>query len=388
MVLLAILGLSVVIFFHELGHFLAAKAFRVRVEEFGFGYPPRLGGFIFYKSGFLGLWKKNKIKFFLGKNVPSEAKKNTIYSINWIPFGGFNKLKGEMGEKDNEPDSFFAQAWWKKAITSLGGAGMNILLAIFIFIVCYFIGIPQDLNQSEEGKIIRSVGIQINSVIPDSPAEKGGLKVGDVIEEIDNQKLIKIDELQTYIKTRVNNNLEIKINRRGDLIKTNVAVIPIQDIVSGTEGGNYGAIGISLSQTAIVSYPFFRSVVLGVKTTFSLAWRMLDGLWLILKNLVVEHKMIGEVSGPVGLTVLATQVARIGFIYFLQFMALISVAIGVCQIIPFPALDGSRFVFSLIEGIRRKPFNRQVENIIISIGFYILVTVLIFITFKEIFKLF
>jgi regulator of sigma E protease len=388
MVLLAIIGLSVVIFFHELGHFLTAKAFGIRVEEFGFGYPPRLGGVIFYKSGFLGFWKKNKIKFFLGKNVPSEAKKYTIYSINWVPFGGFNKLKGELGEGDDDPDSFFAQAWWKKALTSLGGAGMNVLLAIIVFIICYSVGIPQDLNQSKEGKIIHSVGIQINSIFPDSPAEKSGLKVGDVIKEIDGQELLKVEDFQKYVKTKLNNTLEMEVNRQGDLTKINIEVVPVQSIISGLEGENYGAIGVSLSQTAIVSYPFFKAVVLGVKTTFNLVWRMLDGLWLFFKNLAIDHKMIGEVSGPVGLTVLATQVARIGFVYFLQFMALISIAIGVCQIIPFPALDGSRFVFSLIEGIRRKPLNRQIENIIISIGFYILVAVLILITFKEVFNLF
>jgi len=380
-ILLAIIGLSVVVFFHELGHFILAKIFKIRVEEFGFGYPPRVCGFV-RSSG-----KKFRFKFFLGKNEPLEAKTRTIYSLNWIPFGGFNKLKGELGGKSNDdPDSFFVQVWWKKALVAAGGILMNIILAFFIFALCYFVGLPQDVEQINGGKILRPVGIQIGMVMPDSPADQAGLKIGDVILGLDGQEFKQVKEIQDYIEIKINQPLEIKVKRQKEIINSTVNVVSGQQIFDDMKESR-GVIGIALSQTAIVAYPWHKSIVLGVKTTISLTGRLFHGLWLILKNLVVHQKMIGQLLGPVGITTMAGDMARVGFIYLLQFIGLLSVAIGVFQVIPFPALDGSRIVFSIIEGVRRKPISSKVELISINIGFYVLLLLLLFITIKEIFNL-
>jgi len=380
-ILLAIIGLSVVVFFHELGHFILAKIFKIRVEEFGFGYPPRVCGFV-RSSG-----KKFRFKFFLGKNEPLEAKTRTIYSLNWIPFGGFNKLKGELGGKSNDdPDSFFVQVWWKKALVAAGGILMNILLAFFIFTFCYFVGLPQDIEQVNGGKILDQVGIQIGMVVPNSPADQAGLKIGDVILGLDGQEFKQVKEIQDYIEIKINQPLEIKVKRQKEIINSTVNVVSGQQIFDDMKESR-GVIGIALSQTAIVAYPWHKSIVLGVKTTISLTGRLFHGLWLILKNLVVHQKMIGQLLGPVGITTMAGDMARVGFIYLLQFIGLLSVAIGVFQVIPFPALDGSRIVFSIIEGVRRKPISSKVELISINIGFYVLLLLLLFITIKEIFNL-
>src|SRR6056297_3007945 len=138
-VLFAIIGLSILIFFHELGHFIVAKISGIKVEEFGIGYPPRFFGFV--KVG-------GKRKMFFGKNEPRESK-NTIYSLNWIPFGGFNKLKGEL-EKDQDPDSFRGAKWWKKFLVAVAGVAMNIIVAILIFFILYSTGIPQDVDNVSE----------------------------------------------------------------------------------------------------------------------------------------------------------------------------------------------------------------------------------------------
>ncbi len=380
-IFLAIVGLSVVVFFHELGHFILAKIFKIRVEEFGLGYPPRVCGFV--KSSD----KKSRFKFFWGKNEPLEAKTGTIYSLNWIPFGGFNKLKGELGEEsNNDPDNFFTQVWWKKALVAVGGILMNIFLAFFIFAICYFVGLPQDVEQINGGKILRPVGIQIGMVMPNSPADQAGLKIGDVILSLDGQEFKQVKEIQDYIEIKLNQSLEIKVERQKEIISQVVNVVPSEQIFDDMKESR-GVIGIALSQTVIVSYPWHQSIILGVKTTISLTGRLFQGLWLILKNLVVHQQMIGQLLGPVGITTMASDMARVGFIYLLQFIGLLSVAIGVFQVIPFPALDGSRIVFSIIEGVRRKPISSKIELISINIGFYLLLLLLLFITVREIFNL-
>jgi len=380
-IFLAIVGLSIVVFFHELGHFILAKIFKIRVEEFGFGYPPRVCGFVRSSK------KKFRFKFFWSKNEPLEAKTRTIYSLNWIPFGGFNKLKGELGGKSNDdPDSFFVQVWWKKALVAAGGILMNIFLAFFIFALCYFVGLPQDVEQINGGKILRPVGIQIGMVMPNSPADQAGLKIGDVILSLDGQEFKQVKEIQDYIEIKLNQSLEIKVERQKEIISQVVNVVPSEQIFDDMKESR-GVIGIALSQTVIVSYPWHQSIILGVKTTISLTGRLFQGLWLILKNLVVHQQMIGQLLGPVGITTMASDMARVGFIYLLQFIGLLSVAIGVFQVIPFPALDGSRIVFSIIEGVRRKPISSKIELISINIGFYLLLLLLLFITVREIFNL-
>jgi len=386
-IFLAIVGLSILVFFHEFGHFLFAKIFKIRVEEFGLGYPPRLGGMIFYESGFLGFWKKKKVKFFLGKKLPSQADKHTVYSVNLIPFGGFNKIKGELEDENNDQDSFFSQPWWKKILVALGGVLMNFLLAFLIYSFCYMVGLPQDVGDINGGKVLRPIGVQINMVESGSPAEIAGLKMGDIIVSLDGQKFQKLNEIQDYVKTKVNASLKMEIKRHKETMKKEMEVLPVGEVFKDMEG-DYGVIGIGLSETAIVSYSLFSAIRLGFQTTVSMITQIFSGLWMIFKNLILYQRMIGKIMGPVGITTMTSQVARIGIVYFLQFLALISIAIGSFQIVPFPGLDGSRILFSFIEGIKGSPINRRAEMIVVNAGFYILLLILIVITYKEIVQLF
>lgn len=390
-IILAIIGLSVLVFFHELGHFIAAKSLGMKVEEFGLGYPPRMAGVI--KIG-------KRLKLFWGKQIPKQAKEKTVYSINWIPFGGFNKLKGELGG-DTSKGSFFIQSWWKKALVGIAGSGLNIILAILIFSFLFSIGIPQDIDTLENNAtIVRSIGIQIGLVAENSPAQSAGLKLGDIINTIDGNPFDTIGDLQEYIGKKVNTTVALEIKRKEEIKIYNVDVLPYNQVFVPTpldevlaedkveQDKDRGVIGVSLSQAVIASYPFFQALFLGFKATFLLIWQIFYGLWLIIKTLVTQQKMLGSFFGPVGITAMTADMARVGYIYFLQFVAFLSIAIGVFQMVPFPALDGSRVLFAIIEGVRGKRLNYRTETVIISIGFYILVLLLLIITFKEIVKLF
>ena len=384
-IFLAIIALSILIFFHEAGHFLMAKIFQVKVEEFGIGYPPRMGGFVF---------QKGKPKFFWGKKNPTLSSNQTIYSLNWIPLGGFTKLKGEMNALQ-EKDSFSAQVWWKKVLVSAGGAIMNIFLAIAIFSFLCIIGIPRDLSQENltTGKIVGPVAIQIGGVFSGSPAHEADLQVGDILLDIDGQKFTEVIETQNYIQGKIGKSIKIKVERGQEIMTHELSVLPYQDVFKDESNIdedvlNKGFIGVSLSKTALVRYPWYQAIVKGWSMTLYLLGQIFYGIVLIFKTLIFKHKMIGGVLGPIGITQMISSMAQVSFIYLLHFVAVISVAIGAFQLIPFPALDGSRIVFALFEGLRGRPFNQRVEMITTSVGFYLLLLLMVVVSFREIVNLF
>lgn len=371
------IALSILVFVHELGHFLLAKAFHIQVEEFGIGYPPRFFGFV--KS-------KGKRKFFFGKNVPPPDKGQTIYSFNWIPFGGFNKLKGEFG-RSKEKDSFSNQVWWKKMIVTFGGVFGNIVLAILVFTLCFTMGVPQLAEQEAVGAQ-SPLGIQILGISPSSPAAQAGILPGDIVSQIDGQSFSSVEEMQAYIRQRNNIPLIFAIKRGEEILSLEVTPQPANTIFPDLED-DYGVIGVSLGETILVSYPLYQSFGLAFKHTMALTGAMFSGLWLMFKTLFVQGTMIGDVIGPVGLVSMSGQMAQVGFVYFLQMLGLLSVAIAVCQLIPFPGLDGSRIVLALIEGLRKgRAIPERVEATIMNIGIYLLMILLIFITYKDIANLF
>jgi regulator of sigma E protease len=384
-IVLALLTLSVLVFFHELGHFLMAKIFKVKVEEFGIGYPPRLGGFIFENS---------KIKFLGGQKKKKFSSSQTIYSLNLIPLGGFTKLKGEMGG-DESPDSFSTQVWWKKALVAGGGALMNIFFAILLLSFLCLVGIPRDLSQEDLStvQLISEPKIQIGAVFSDSPAAQAGLEIGDVLLAIDAQEFSQLEKVQEYIQGKVGQSINLKYQRREKIFQQNLPVLSYDKAFPGQEStqpldADKGFIGVFLSQTALVRYPWYRAFGQGVSMTFSLLGQIFSGIFLLLKSLLTEQKMIGGVVGPVGITRMISDTAHLGFIYLIHFAAVLSVAIGAFQLIPFPALDGSRVVFSLVEGARGRRFRPQTEATIMGLGFYLLLILLVIVSFREIVNLF
>lgn len=374
-VIYGFLALSVLVFFHEFGHFLLAKSFNVCVEEFSIGYPPRLIGLV--KS-------RGKYRIFFGKKAPSPDKGATIYSLGLIPFGGLNKLKDEI-ERSKSKDGDSSQVWWKKVLIALGGAGGNIVLAIIVFSLCLSLGVPQVVLSDTT----TSLGIQVIGVNPGSPADRAGLIPGDVILEIDNQKFDSISQVQNYLKDKINIPVLFKIKRRDKVLQFEISPIPAKKAFPGIIDEDYGVIGITLAKTSIVSYPFPQNVFLGIKNTFYLVGEIFSGIWIVLKNLISKGTLIGQMIGPVGLVSLSGKVSQQGFVYFLQIVGIFSVALACFQILPIPPLDGGRVVFAIIEGLRKgKQVPLNVEIAINNLGVILLIFLAIFVTYKDILRLF
>jgi len=373
-VLIFIIILGLLVFVHELGHFLVARRNGVMAEEFGFGFPPRIFGL--YKN------KNGKRKIVWGsKRVEST---DTIYSANWIPLGGFVKIMGEDGEEKKDPKSFSSKKPFTRVKILAAGVAMNILLAAFLLSTGYFVGIPQAVEDMSKGNL-KNEKIQIIETISGSPAEQMGIQVGDQIVgavEPNNQivNFNTIEQVQNYINANKGHKINLEIKRGAEMVK-----------ISGTPRTDFpaseGALGISLVKTAIVSYPWYEAIWRGVLSTFDLAWMIIVAFGSLLWKIITGHSVGMDVSGPVGIAVLTGQVAKLGFIYILQFTAVLSVNLAIINILPIPALDGGRILFILIEKMKGSPVSQKFEVRAHNIGFALLISLMVFVTFRDVARL-
>lgn len=370
-IIIFILVLSILVFVHELGHFLSARKFGVKAEEFGFGFPPRVWGI--YKNTD-GKWKQ----VWGSKEVADSPK--TIYSLNWIPLGGFVKIKGENGENEAENDSFASRSIWQRAVMLSAGVTMNVFLAAVLISVGLMIGLPQVLEGVNPQAKVTDKKIQIVQVMADSAAAKAELKIGDVIMGIDGKKFDNYEQLQTYVAEHPNQQLNYKIKRGTE--EMDKIITPEVRQETGKAG-----IGVGITETGLVSYPWYLAIWYGIKETVLLVWAIIVAFFQLIKGLILGHGVSADLAGPVGIAALTGQVARMGFVYLLQLTALLSVNLAVINFLPFPALDGGRVLFLIIEKIKGKPVKRELESIIHNIGFLLLLLLVFVVTFRDVSKL-
>lgn len=363
------LVLSVLVFVHELGHFLTARRFGIKADEFGFGFPPRLGGL--YKND------KGKWVFVWGSKEVTDCP-TTVYSINWIPMGGFVRMNEDDAES-KDPNHFINKKIWQRALVLVAGVSMNVLLTIVLISIGLMIGMPQDLEEIGSKAKVESRQIQIVSVLDGSPAKRAGLVVGDSILAIDNIEFAKYQDLQSYVDTHQGAELNYRIKHEGEA--KNISIKP--ELMKET---GRGGIGVALVETGIVKYPWYQAIWRGVTTTFALIGLILGAFYELIKNLVIGQGVTAEVAGPVGIAALTGQAARMGLVYVLQFAALLSLNLAIINILPFPALDGGRLLFLLIEKIKGGPVKREVEAVIHNIGFMLLLILIAFVTFRDVLK--
>lgn len=365
-----IIILGILVLVHELGHFLFAKLFKVRAEEFGFGYPPRVIGIYKDETG------KRKIVWGRKKNVNNP---HTIYSINLIPIGGFVKIKGENGDEKNDTDSFGAKKIWQRIIILIAGVSMNIILAIILLTICFNTGITTIVDEANltHTKNVKDLKIQVISVNKNSPASEAGLAVNDELININSLPIKSVEFLQNFTQENPGRLMDLEILRGSEkiLLKIEPRVLPTSN--------NKAVLGIGLAKTAFVSYGLPSAFLQGAKATYSLTMAMFSALIDLLKNIISKGEMTAELAGPVGIAVLTGQMVDLGISYVLQFAALLSLNLALINILPIPALDGGRILFLIIEKIRRKEMNQKIEALIHNLGFALLMILIIKVTYDD-----
>lgn len=372
-IIIFIVILGVLIFVHELGHFVTARRNGIKADEFGFGFPPRMAGV--YKNEKTGKYEWVP----LNKKIES---KNTIYSLNWIPLGGFVKIKGEDGNGQKEADSFSSKSAWVRIKVLAAGVMMNFVLAWFLIAIVFMLGAPQAIDPEIGGQTDSK--IQISGLSANSPAESAGIRVGDEILKFQKNNgqeihLGDIKSVQKYIADNRGKEIVLQV-RRGDN-NLDIKIVPRVDSPEGE-----GALGVSLSETVIVSYPWYQAIWEGLKTTGWMIWAIILALFEIIKNIFMGQGTPADVAGPIGIAVLTRDVANLGMVYVLQFAALLSINLGIINILPIPALDGGRILFILVEKIKGRPVSQKVEQALHSIGFMLLILLLVLVTFRDVLK--
>ena len=388
--------LGVLIFVHELGHFLTAKRNGITSHEFGFGFPPRIFGVV--KDEKTGNWRKvwgNKEYY----------GNNTLYSLNWIPLGGFVRIKGEnpVNEDDlnkkelstddkayikmsTEPDSFAVQPKWVRFKVLVAGVTMNFLFAWVLIAIVLMIGAPEpksdDLDQS---KVVDNIGVQIVEVESGSPADKIGLKIGDSVNQVCSEgkctDIKTADGLRNTILAHQGEEVSVHVVRGKETVVA--SGVPRTDIKDGQ-----GALGISMMETVTVRYPWYEAIWEGLMRVIGLTVMILSAFWTMIVSIFSGHGVSAEVAGPVGIAMMTQQMRDLGFVYLLQFAAILSVNLGIINILPIPALDGGRILFLLIETIKGKPVNQKLENIMHTAFFVALIGLMVIITARDILNLF
>lgn len=363
--------LALLVLAHEAGHFVAARKNGIQVYEFGFGLPPRLFGLRTSGGRWSWIWGNREL-------TDEEKQFGTVYSLNLIPLGGFVKIKGENGDMADEPDSFGAKKIWQRAVVLVAGVSMNFVLAALLLGVGFIIGIPQSLDDVYQGAIIKNAKIEVMSILPGSPAEKAGIMTGDEIVKADDLAIQKVSDLQNYVDGKQGQPVNF-IFHRGEEIVTK-EIVP-----SKMETTKRGGIGIALLESGIVSYPWYLAFIYGFAYAGIFAWEILRTLWFLLAGLFQGQGGVAEsLSGPVGIAVLTGRVARLGFSYLMQFAAMLSINLAILNILPFPALDGGRVLFLIIEKLRGKPLHKKFEEWAHTAGFALLMLLVIFVTYKDV----
>jgi len=356
-VIIAFVSLMALLIIHEFGHFLLAKKFGVRVEEFGVGYPPRI----------------------LGKRVGE-----TIYSINLLPFGAFVRLYGES-ETIEDPRSFSSKPFWQKSLIILGGVISFWIVSIILLSIVMGTGVPTLVEDEEAGGLVNPK-VQIVAVAPGSPAEKAGIRIGDVMESITvygglRLQTDKVKDFQNFITENKGKEATINIQRGKDAfeVSAELRASPPED---------EGPLGVALVRTALKSYPWYQAPIEGVKATVNLTIGVVEGWGQALNKLFRREPTGVQLVGPVGIFSLFTQVSQLGVNYFLQFIAIISIFVALFNILPIPVTDGGKMLFLIIEKLRGKPLNQKVSSSIEMAFFFLLIALMIWVTIKDIIRLF
>lgn len=343
-----VIVLSILILVHEFGHFFAAKKSGVWVEEFGIGYPPKL----------------------FSKKIGE-----TEYSVNLLPFGGFVRLHGEnsLDEVKKKDKSFLHKSVGKRALIITAGVMMNLLLGVVAFAAVYTItGIPEAVPTGQ---------IEIVGVSPDSPAEEVGLTAGDIVSSVEGSDVGTTEEFIDIVNDNEGKDINIIFER--DEATQEVSVNVRKD-----HPKDQGALGVVISSSKI-QYKFppfwqrpFLGVYYGVQEALFWTATIASGLFTMFIGLF--SGVLPQVAGPAGLFAITNEAVQVGIVPVINLLGLISINLAIINILPIPAVDGGRLLFLLIEKIFGKRVVPKVESIVHTVGFFILVSLLVIVSIREV----
>lgn len=387
-VIIFILLLSVLVVAHEFGHFYTARKAGMKVYEFGLGFPPRAIGF--YKDPTTKKWVivkgrgKSSLKETVGGEERIEEYPSTLYSINYLPLGGFVKIKGENGEAPNEADSFGYHKAWKRFVVVVAGVTMNVLLAGVLLGVGFTVGLPTDITDgADKNAIVENPSLVVQQVSEDSPAALAGIKMGDHILSVDGEKIDKSERFVSVIREKGEVELSIAVLRENQemTFKLTPALLKKYD-------DNIYRIGVMSSDVAIVRFPWYLAIVKGFQGAFFGFINVFTMFLITIKDLFLGKGLAYDVSGPVGIASVVGQSARMGLNYLISTASMLSITLAVINILPIPALDGGRAFFILIEWITRKKVPIKYEQAAHTVGFALLMLLVVAVTVKDVLKLF
>ncbi|MFA7078341.1 MAG: RIP metalloprotease RseP [Syntrophomonas sp.] len=339
-IIVAIIILAVLILAHELGHFVVARRIGIPVHEFSLGF---------------------------GHKLFSTKKDGVEYSLRLIPLGGFVRMAGEEPGDMNNPEGFNNRKPWEKMAVAFAGPFMNFVLAIFIFIYTFaVIGVAQPMDAAIVGEVMKG-----------KPAATAGLKTNDRILSVNDTN---IDSWEQFVNTIKQNDvgapLEVEIDRGGAV--SSITLRSVQDESTGNP-----IVGV-YPQIEFERQGILDAIKLGFIQTYHMTILLLGGLGMLFTGAVSTS----ELAGPVGITNMVGEAARGGIVYLLSFTAFLSINLGIINLLPIPALDGSRIGFAVLEAVRRKPMDPEKEGFIHWIGFLFLMLIIVFATYNDIVRLF
>lgn len=386
-ILLFILILGLLVVVHEWGHYFTAKKCGIKVYEFGFGYPPRACGWYRDPETKKMVWVWGSGKSSLKKTIAGDEQQKEfpgmLWSINWLPLGGFVRIKGENGEAAVEPDSFGHHKAWKRVLVLAAGVIMNVILAAVVLSFGFMVGLPTDLSGGVDNYavIVEAPSVIIQSVEKDSPADKAGIIFGDRITKVDDQTIATSEELIGYIASHGKTPVTVHVIRgSGEL---DLSVTPTL-----LDNESAPRLGVGIAEAGIIRYPWYIAIYKGFVAAGIGLITIFVSLYYLIINLFTGHGLMSEVSGPVGIARIVGQSAALGFRYVLNVIAMLSLSLAAINILPIPALDGGRILFILIEKITRRKVAIKYEQIAHTLGFVVLMTLIVVVTWRDIAKLF
>ncbi len=339
-----LLVLGITVFIHELGHFIFAKRAKVHVYEFSIGMGPRI-----YKF-----------------NLPNDE---TDYSIRAFPIGGYVSMSGEEVEIDEsipEEKRFQSKTWVQRFFIIIAGVIFNFILAItLLFIVGLILGVPNNTPI-------------ISGIEEDFPIYQTDLQQGDKIIKINNTKIRSIDRLLLELHFTNGKDIKMEVMSKEQKIKT-INVQPKKIKENDNEIYRYG---FSLDNS--VENGFLASL----KFAFVKTGNLIEQMYITISSLITGKLKLNTLAGPIGIYGIVGETAKAGLINLVYLTAFLSINVGFINILPFPAFDGGRLLFLIIEKIKGKPVDAKVENIIHSIGFSFLILLMLAVTYNDILKLF